>query len=141
MMKRARLKWMLVASLIFLVSCRNETIKLISKKWDCVNVENLLPPGQLMRTAQDSSNVMQMQNLVGSLSWTFNEELEYSCSVSGRVLVRGTYQLMGDDKVLVCTPSTKNNINRYVIHSLNENELVLKSNANNTAVVLYFKPN
>ncbi|HMK03532.1 MAG TPA: hypothetical protein VK489_05050 [Ferruginibacter sp.] len=141
MIKKTGLKWLLLLTIIIFSSCRNKTIQLLSKKWDCVSAENLVPPGQKFQNAQDSVNAIQLQNLVGALSWTFNEDLEYACAVSGRVVVRGTYELMDDEKVLICTPSTRNNINRYVINTLTENDLVLKSNTNNTPIILHFKPN
>jgi len=106
-----------------------------------VRVENLLPADQRFQNAQDSTNAIELQNLAGSLSWTFNNDLKYECAVSGNVVVRGTYELMDGEKILVCTPSTKNNINRYIINTLTENDLVLKSTANAAPLVLHFKPN
>ncbi|MBL7695889.1 MAG: hypothetical protein JNK91_13635, partial [Ferruginibacter sp.] len=49
----------------------------------------------------------------------------------------GTYGLAEDGKMLICTPSTRNNINRYIITVLNENELVLNSGF--PPLVLHFK--
>jgi len=140
-MKRTGLKWLLIISVIFFSSCRNKTVQLLSKKWDCVSVENLMPADQRFQNAQDSANAIQLQKLVGSLTWTFNDDLGYECAVSGRVVVRGTYELMDNGRVLVCTPSTKNNINRYIVNTLTENDLVLKSSANNSPLVMHFKPN
>ena len=47
---------------------------------------------------------------------------------------------MENDKIMVCTPETKNNINSYSIKVLTENELVLKSLTDNSNIILHFKP-
>ena len=66
--------------------------------------------------------------------------MRYECAINSRVTVQGKYQLLEDDKIIVCTSESKNSINRYIIKSLTEDELVLSSGAQSTSVVLHFKP-
>ena len=126
--------------LIFFSSCRNKTVILLTKKWDCVQVENIVPPNTKMLTAKDSINAEQVKMLLLTLNWTFKDRMKYECALNDQVTVQGKYELQGNDKILVCTPESKNSINRYIIKSLTADELVLAGNAENQNVVLHFKP-
>ncbi len=113
---------------------------LLTKKWACVQVENIIPPNTKFQSPQDSANAVQLQTLLQSLSWTFKNNMRYECAVGSKVTVNGKYELMEDDKIIVCTPESKNNINSYSIKVLTENELVLRSLSDNSNLVLHFKP-
>lgn len=126
--------------LIFFSSCRNETVIMLTKKWDCVQVDNLVQPNPKGLTAKDSANAEQLKSVLLTLNWTFKDRMKYECALNDRVTVQGKYELQGDDKILVCTPESKNSINRYIIKSLTPDELVLAGNAENQNVVLHFKP-
>jgi hypothetical protein len=126
--------------LIFFSSCRNETVILLTKKWDCVQVDNLVEPDTKNLTAKDSANAEQLKSVLLTLNWTFKDRMKYECALDDRVTVEGKYELQGDDKILVCTPESKNSINRYIIKTLTADELVLAGNAENQNVVLHFKP-
>jgi hypothetical protein len=123
-----------------LSSCHNKTVQLISKKWDCVRVDNIVPPNTKFQSPEDSANAVQLQSLLQSLNWTFKTNMSYECAINSRATVQGKYELLEDDKIMVCTPDSKNNINRYIIKSLSENELVLIGTADNASLVLHFKP-
>ena len=139
-MKRTGFVLIVVFAMFSLSSCQNKTIELLAKKWDCVKVENLNTGNTGFRSPEDSTNAIQLQAVLESLSWTFKTTMEYECAVAGKVTIYGTYDLTDDDKVLVCTPSTKNTINRYTVNTLTENDLVLSSSAGNTPLILHFKP-
>ncbi len=126
--------------IVNLTSCRNKTVILLTKKWDCVQVDNIVPPDAKGLTAKDSVNAEQVKALLLTLNWTFKDRMKYECALNDRVMVQGKYELQGDDKILVCTPASENSINRYIIKSLTADELVLAGNAENTNVVLHFKP-
>ena len=121
-------------------SCRNKTVILLTKKWDCVQVDNIVPPNTKMLTEKDSADAEQVKMLLLSLNWTFKDRMKYECALNDRVTVQGKYELQGNDKILVCTPESKNSINRYIIKTLTADELVLAGNADNINVVLRFKP-
>lgn len=123
-----------------LAACRNQSVILLTKKWDCVQVENIVPSGVKGLTAKDSVNAEQVKALLLTLNWTFKDRMKYECALNDRVMVQGKYELQGNDKILVCTPASENSINRYIIKSLTADELVLAGNAENTNVVLHFKP-
>lgn len=123
-----------------LISCRNKTVVLLTKKWECVQVENIIPPNTKFQSPQDSANSRQLQILLQSLNWTFKNNMRYECAIGSRVTVKGKYELMENDKIIVCTPESKNNINSYSIKVLTENELVLRSLTDNSNLVLHFKP-
>ena len=127
-------------ALIFFSSCRNKTVLLLTKKWECAQVENIIPPNTKFQSPQDSANSIQFHTLLQSLSWTFKNKMRYECAIGSRVTVKGKYGLMENDKIMVCTPETKNNINSYSIKVLTENELVLKSLTDNSNIILHFKP-
>ncbi len=122
---------------LFLNSCSNKTEQLLTKKWDCVRVDNLnLTTGELP-TRQDSLLTAQVIAALETLSWSFKEDHQYECSVGGKVMVHGSYGLMEDNKTLICTPSSQNNINRYTITLLTDDELVLSST--DPPLVLHFR--
>lgn len=122
----------------FLHSCKSKTQQLLTKKWDCIKVENLDLGGDRFQNPQDSINTMQIMAALESLNWTFKDKHEYECSIAGNVMIKGTYGLTEDGKTLVCTPDTKNTLNRYTITLLTENDLVLSTG--NPPLVLHFKP-
>ena len=126
--------------LIHFSSCRNKTVILLTKKWDCVQVENIVPPNTKMLTAKDSINAEQVKMLLLTLNWTFKDRMKYECALNDQVTVQGKYELQVNDKILVCTPESKNSMNRYIIKTLTADELVLAGNADNQNVVLHFKP-
>jgi hypothetical protein len=128
-------------SLAFFSSCRNKTVMLLTKKWDCVQVDNIVPPGTRSLSSKDSADAEQLTSMLQSISWTFKDRMKYECSMNGRVTVQGKYELLEHDKIMVFTSGSKNNVNRYVIRSLTENDLVLSGSAENASVVLHFKPN
>lgn len=127
-------------TVILFSSCRNKTVALLSKKWDCVKIENLDLGDPRFQSPEDSLNNIQLQSVLESLNWTFRENGEYECAVAGKVTINGTYELLDKGKTLVCTPETKNSVNRYTINNLTEYSLVLTSAANNSPLVLHFKP-
>jgi len=127
--------------LIFFCSCQNKTVQLLTKKWDCVQVENIVPPDTKFQSSEDSVNFIKLQSVLQSLSWTFKNSMEYECAVGNRITVQGRYELSEKDKILICTPESNNTVNRYVINVLTENNLVLSTNSNNINLVLHFKPN
>lgn len=131
---------LIVFTIILFSSCRNKTVVLLSKKWDCVKIENLDLGDPRFQSQQDSLSNIQLQSVLESLNWTFSTNGEYECAVAGNVTINGTYELLDKGKTLVCTPETKNSINRYTINSLTEYSLVLSSATNNSPLVLHFKP-
>ena len=139
-MKKIVPLFLLFFVLIFFSSCRNKTVILLTKKWDCVQVDNIVPPNTKMLTAKDSADAEQVKMLLLSLNWTFKDRMKYECALNDQVNVQGKYELQGNDKILVCTPESKNSINRYIIKTLTADELVLAGNADNQNVVLHFKP-
>ena len=124
---------------LLLISCKNKTVQLLKKKWDCVQVDNIVPPNQKFLSKKDSVNADQLKTLLQSLSWTFKNNMRYECSINGRVTVEGKYELLEDDKIMICTPKSANVTNRYIIKSITENELTLIGNADNSNVILHFQ--
>lgn len=139
-MKKLIPLFLLFVVLIFLASCRNKTIILLTKKWDCVQVENIVPLNTKSLTAKDSSNAEQLKAVLLTLNWTFKDRMKYECALNDRITMQGKYELQENDKILVCLPQSGNSINRYIIKTLTTDELVLTGNAENTNVVLHFKP-
>lgn len=123
-----------------LAACRNKTVILLTKQWDCVQVDNVVQPDAKGLSAKDSTSAEGVKALLLTLNWTFKDRMKYECALNERIMVRGKYELQGDDKILICTPESENSINRYIIKSLTADELVLAGNAENTNVVLHFKP-
>ncbi len=114
---------------------------LLTKKWDCVQVDNIVPPDTKFFSSKDSADAEQLKSVLQSISWAFKDRMKYECSMNGRVMVQGKYELLEHDKIMVCTSESKNTVNRYVIRSLSENELILSGGTENASVVLHFKPN
>ena len=139
-MKKLMPLFLFFIALILFCSCRNKTVLLLTKKWECVQVENIIPPNTKFQSPQDSANSIQLHTLLQSLSWTFKNNMRYECAIGSRVTIKGKYGLMENDKIMVCTPETKNNINSYSIKVLTENELVLRSLNDNSNIILHFKP-
>jgi len=129
--------------LLFLIiassSCRNKTVELLTKKWDCVQVENIIPPGTKLLSAKDSADAEQLRILLTSLSWTFKKNMKYECTVSNRITSEGRYELIEGDKIMICTDEN-NNTRRYIIKTISENDLVLSGNAENTNIIMHFRP-
>ncbi len=132
---------LVLLAVIIISSCQNKTVQLLTKKWDCVQVDNIVPPDTRFQSKQDSLNAEQLKTVLQSISWTFKNNMRYECAVGSRVTVKGKYQLLEADKILILTSETKNNINRYIINTLTENDLVLSGSAENSKVILHFKPN
>lgn len=126
--------------LIVFSSCHNKTVELLAKKWDCVQVDNIVSPNTKMLSAKDSADSEQLKMLLQSINWTFKNNMSYECAVNDRITAQGKYELLEDDKIIICTPESGNSSNRYIIKSLTADELVLAGNAENTNVVLHFKP-
>lgn len=105
-----------------------------------MQVENLVPADAKGLTPKDSANAAQVKAMLLTLNWTFKERMNYVCALNDRVMVEGKYELQEDNKILVCTPRSGNSTNRYIIKTLTADELVLAGNAENTNVVLHFKP-
>jgi hypothetical protein len=139
-MKRLIPLFLLFFVLIIFSSCRNKTVILLTKKWDCVQVDNIVAPDAKGLNKKDSANAEQVKELLLTLNWTFKDRMKYECALNDRVMVQGKYELQENDKILICTPESGNSINRYIIKSLTADELVLAGNAENTNVVLHFKP-
>jgi hypothetical protein len=129
----------LLFSSVFLFSCHNKTVELLAKKWDCVQVDNIVPANTKMLSAKDSADSEQLKILLQSINWTFKNNMSYECAVNSRVTVQGKYELLENDKIIICTPASENGSNRYIIKSLTAEELVLEGNAENTNVVLHFR--
>lgn len=126
--------------LIVFSSCHNKTVELLAKKWDCVQVDNIVSPNTKMLSAKDSADSEQLKMLLQSINWTFKNNMSYECAVNDRITAQGKYELLEDDTIIICTPESGNSSNRYIIKSLTADELVLAGNAENTNVVLHFKP-
>ena len=127
--------------LIFFSACRNKTVALLAKKWDCVQVDNIIPPNTKMLSAKDSADSEQLKMLLQSINWTFKNNMRYECAINDRITVQGKYELLEKDKIIICTTENETSSNRYVIKTLTADELVLVGNAENTNVVLHFKAN
>jgi hypothetical protein len=139
-MKRSIPIFLLFMLPVIFYSCRNETVHLLTKKWECVQVENMIPPGNPFTSPEDSVNAIQLQSLVSTLNWTFKINMRFECAVGDRITLKGKYELHESDKVMVCISESKNSINRYHISALSENELVLKSLSGYNGLVMHFKP-
>jgi hypothetical protein len=139
-MKKLIPLFLLFFLLILFNACRNKTVVLLTKKWDCIQVDNIVPPNTKSLSATDSANLEKLKLVLQSINWSFKNNMRYECAINDRITVQGKYELLEDDKILVCTPESKSNINRYIIKLLTADELVLTGNAENTNVVLHFRP-
>lgn len=126
--------------LILFGSCRNKTVVLLTKKWDCVQVDNIVPPDTKSLTATDSFNLEKLNLTLQSMSLTFKNNMRYEFAIRDDVTVQGKYELLDDDRIIILTRQAVNTSIRYIIKSLTPDELVLTGNAENTNVVLHFKP-
>ena len=126
--------------LAFFSSCHNKTVELLAKKWDCIQVDNIVSPNTKMLSAKDSADSEQLKTLLQSINWTFKNNMSYECAVNDRITAQGKYELLENDKIMICTPEPGNSSNRYIIKSLTADDLVLAGNADNTNVVLHFRP-
>ena len=129
------------AALIFVLSsCQDKTLQWLNKKWDCVKIDNLDPlDKKTFTSAADSAAADKIESALKDLNWSFNKDGSYLCSVGDKTVTQGTYQLSEDEKILVCTPLSKNTVNRYTIIGLSEDELILSNNSNNVNLVMHFK--
>ena len=92
-------------------------------------------------SSKDSANAEQLKSVLQSVSWTFKNNMQYECAIGNRVTVEGKYQLLENDKIMICTSESGSSVNRYSINSLTENELVLSGRAENVTLVLHFRSN
>ena len=131
-----------IATIIFaLSSCQNKTLHLLTKKWDCVKIENLDPVNAYkFASSDDSTTEVNIEVALKELNWTFNKDLSYQCRIGDKTVTQGTYQIMEDEKTLVCIPHSKNIVNRYSIIDITDDELVLSNQVNTTSIILHFKP-
>ena len=129
-----------VFAVTFLFSCQSKTKKLLVKKWDCVQIENLAPIDKNFATPQDSATAIKIETALKALTWTFNSNYTYDCSVGSSITVQGTYEITPDDKTLILTPISKNNINRYTITTVSDYELTLASTGTALPLILHFRP-
>ena len=97
-----------------LLSCQSKTKQLLTKKWDCVQVENLAPLSDKIISSQDSLVAMRMTNALKNLQWNFKNNMEYECSTGGMITAKGTFS---------------------------EDELILKNLMENVNIVLHFTAN
>jgi hypothetical protein len=139
-MKKIASLCIILATAATFVSCKDATLSLLCKKWDCVKVDNLDPVPKHFSSPEDSVATMNMQQALSTLSWTFNENKEYQCSVDGRVTTSGSYGLLDKGKTLVCTSGSTKTINIYSISTLTEDDLVLSNRSGNANIVMHFKP-
>jgi hypothetical protein len=140
MMKRPLPATLLLFFLVSMTACRNKTVKLLSGRWDCVEVENIIPPDAKGLTKADSTEAEQIKTLLLSFNWTFKKNMGYQCAINERITQEGKYELLMDDKMLLLKPSNNTATNRYMIRLLTENDLVISGNMEKTALLLHFKP-
>ena len=105
-----------------------------------MQVDNIVQPNTKMLSAKDSANSEQLKDLLQSINWTFKNNMRYECAINDRITVQGKYELLEDGRIMICTPASKISSNRYVIKTLTADELVLAGNAENTNVILHFRP-
>jgi hypothetical protein len=135
------MKYFLIAfSIMLFSSCQNKTQQLITKKWDCIKVDNLDPVDTKFQTPEDSAKVATIEAALKNLSWTFNKDGSYTTSTAGRTIVQGIYTINEKENTLTCITSINNNTNTYTINSLTENDMTLSSVVNRKNVVMYFLP-
>lgn len=131
---------LMLAGIFLLSACKSKQMQLLCKKWDCVKAENAKIDKKSIRSSEDSLAAATIETALKSLSWNFNGNNEYQCSVGDKTTVTGTFHLEDNGKLLVCTPASKNNINTYQIKTLTENELVLSSRVNSAELTMQFRP-
>lgn len=127
-----------IVFLLVLASCGNKAVSDLSRRWDCVQIENLQPIDTKFQSREDSLKARQAEAALKELNWTFTKDMEYRCSIGDRVTSSGTYKLADDNKTLICTSA--NNVNTYTIKSLSESDLQLGNTVNGTEITLHFRP-
>ena len=128
-----------IAFTCILGACNNKQEQFLCRKWDCVKIDNLDPARKPFLKQEDSLEIATVEQTLQTLNWNFFNNGEYQCATADKILISGNYLLM-NNKTLICTPRTKNNINRYTVLTLSEDELVLSSLASSRPLVLHFKP-
>lgn len=138
-----KLKYILFAfiSITCFISCQNETKNYLVKKWDCVQIENLAPVDKNFASKEDSVVAVKVETALKSLSWSFNKNNTYQCSIGDRITTQGTYEISADEKQLTCTSVTKNSINTYLITSISDIEMTLTGTGTSVPLILHFRPN
>ncbi|MEI8059146.1 MAG: DUF4923 family protein [Ferruginibacter sp.] len=131
---------LICCSILILSSCENKYKKLISKKWDCVKIENLASVDENLFNAQDSAAALKIKDALNSLVWTFNSDNTYSCSIGIGSTVKGIYQISSNENLLTLTLVSENNINIYLINNLTETELTLTSRGTQLPLIMHFRP-
>lgn len=129
-----------ISLVLLLASCQDKAVKMISRRWDCVKIENLQPIDTKFQSREDSVKAIQIQNALLELNWTFTTGKEYRCSIADRTTTSGTYTFEDNGKILTLTPSTANNINSYSVRVLTEQELQLANMVNGTEIIMHFRP-
>lgn len=132
----------LIIPLVFIfTSCQNKTKRLITKKWDCVQVENLAPIDKNFINKEDSAIALKIEEALTALNWTFNANNTYQCSVGSKITVQGFYEIKQDNSLLTCTTLNTNAVNNYLISNISETELTLTSTGTAIPLILHFRPN
>lgn len=140
-MKKLTYLLFVVLAIVAFTSCKSKTQKLIVKKWDCVQVENLAPADLHYASKEDSAAAIKIEAALKSLSWDFNSNGSYNCStINGMITVQGTYEISSDEKTLTCISSTGNNINKYLITSIQEFGMILTSTGTQVPLIMHFSP-
>jgi hypothetical protein len=140
-MKKLKYFLLVAVVLVGVISCQDKTKNYLVKQWDCVRVENLEPIDKHFISKEDSAVALKLETALTTLSWTFNNDNTYYCTAFGdRKTVQGTYEISEDEKTLILTPFSKNNINAYTITSISAIELTLTSRATTIPLVLHFSP-
>ncbi|MEI9959058.1 MAG: hypothetical protein WDM90_22705 [Ferruginibacter sp.] len=142
-MKKITYLLFIVFAVAGFTSCQSKTQKLIVKKWDCVQVENLSPVDLHYATKEDSANATKFETALKALSWTFNSNGSYNCStINGMITVQGTYEISSDEKTLTCTSSSGNNSNTYTITSIEDFGMILTSTSIGASapLIMHFSP-
>jgi hypothetical protein len=132
--------WVTILICLIFSSCQNKTKQLLVKKWDCVQVENINPANNKFMSKEDSVTTVQVAEALRQLSWVFNKNNTYQCSINNRITVKGNYEITADEKGLICTPDSKNNVNSYTIIKISESDLVLTSAGATMPLILHFRP-
>jgi hypothetical protein len=133
--------FLVTAVMIFaLSSCQDKNMQLISKKWDCVKIDNLDPiDKRSFSSPSDSIAASRIETALKELNWTFNTDHTYQCSIGDKTVTRGTYELADNARTLICTTLSKNTVNRYTISTLTDDEMVLNNQVTNVNLILHFK--
>ena len=140
-MKKITYFLFIVVAIISFSSCQSKTQKYIVKKWDCVQVENLVPADLHYASKEDSTNATKLETALKALSWTFNSNGTYNCStINGMITVQGTYTISDGEKILTCTSISGNSVNTYTITSIEEFGMILTSTGTQVPIIMHFSP-